>query len=202
MAVEAWVRAQWNMWVTGSRTWYVAALLRGLNFYEYRTEYDEIVTERQIVPAASAFDEHVQEGTPPPPDESDHFAVYLRERFPAPDPDVVKASPKLMSHVQEWHRLHRKEAKLKRDKTLVQNIVRNAMGAHETLRTDLGEITDCCAALDFLEPLAHRRVVRYLWDKYVNAAIAEVGPLEDGPDDNERLPHPDPRELARKRLGG
>lgn len=119
---------------------HLAALIAGRGVVMYRIAYDEGIA-KSIVSRAAAFWACVQSNTPPPPDDSEAFAEFLKRRYPASTEKTIEASGTLAEIARTYASANAKLSEAEKEKRAAANQLQTAMADAECLTYDGGKIT-------------------------------------------------------------
>lgn len=106
---------------------YVAALLPGRGVQTYLVPFDSDVAQA-IADKTRAFWSLVQSGTPPDPDESEAFGVYLSRRFPSPSGRWLEPTEAVENNVRAYLDARRRAEEAERDMRAARNQITMSIG--------------------------------------------------------------------------
>jgi predicted phage-related endonuclease len=125
--LEHQIQAQQTMYVLGVDTVYYAVLLNGYSFRWYTINRNERWLAKML-PRLDAFWESIQKGEYPNVDESEATARSLAQRFPTPTAGHIELPDTLTELGDEYDQILASEREAAKRKTLIQNIVKEAIG--------------------------------------------------------------------------
>lgn len=84
---------------------------------------------------------HVLTGDPPPPDGTERYTRYLRDRFGKHGTDLIESTTEVDLATETLLAVKREEKRLKREKELAEQVIKNHIGENDGVRTRLGAVT-------------------------------------------------------------
>jgi predicted phage-related endonuclease len=125
--LEYQIQAQHTMYVLGIDTVYYAVLLNGCSFKWHTIRRNERWLAKML-PRLDAFWDAIQRGEYPSVDEAEETARALARRFPSPTAGHIELPPELTELGDQYDEILASERETAKRKTLIQNIVREAIG--------------------------------------------------------------------------
>ena len=135
------VQVTWQMWVTGKREAYVGALIGGNDFRLLRVPYDDELAQMAVSRCKRFWIDNVTAGESPEVDGNPAWDSYLEKRFPSETRDHLTSSPELDEIAEKLLDVRARIDVLEAEKTLYENQLKAAIGAHAGLIGSFGRIS-------------------------------------------------------------
>jgi putative phage-type endonuclease len=134
------VQVRWYMHVTKRPRWDFAVLIGGQGYREYAIERDLEVEEAIVGEADHFWNAYVVPRVPPPPDATSEYSEYLARSYAKKRKDYLVATVELDAKVTQLVELREQLKAVERDKKLLENQVRAAIGDAAGVDTSLGRL--------------------------------------------------------------
>lgn len=131
----------WEMWVTGKREAYVAPLIGGNDPRIIRVPYDEELLGMMVARCKRFWLDNVTAGESPDVDGNPAWDSYFEKRFPSETRDHLTSSPELDEIAEKLIDVRARIELLEAEKTLHENQLKAAIGAHAGLVGPWGRVS-------------------------------------------------------------
>lgn len=134
-------QVQWQLGVTGYRLADVAALVQGeLRIYR-GIEFDLDFFAHALELCGRFMRDHVEARVPPPPDGSDRYSAWLKEKFPQDKGAIVDSTPLLDQDVRAYQQARAKLKTVEAEVDLYEARIKAAINVNSGLKGPWGLIT-------------------------------------------------------------
>jgi len=115
------------MFVTGKRTWYLAALIMGIGFKWYRIEWDEKLIPSLVSAEKQFWNNNVLKNIPPLPDGTPMYSDALAKTYSASCKGTTIELPEFSEKLEQRDELIQSIAELEKQKEQIEQEVKMAM---------------------------------------------------------------------------
>ena len=118
------------MAVTGKKTWYIAAVILGMDFVYYKLEWDNALIRQLIETEKNFWLKHVAAGKMPEPDGSDSCNEVLKQYFPAAGKGSLLELHEFEGKLGRREEILLQIEELKKEQCRIEQEVKLQMGGH------------------------------------------------------------------------
>lgn len=134
-------QCQWYMYVTGFEKWYIACLIGGQKFVYKEIQRDDELILYMLERATEFWNNNILKNVAPAVDGSNSCTDYLKNEYPKDNGETVILSSDYITFADELIRIKEQEKNLKKQKTDLENKLKQYLGEAQCGQSERFTIT-------------------------------------------------------------
>lgn len=135
-----YVQVQWQMFATGLRMAYVAALI-GDELRIYRIELDAALCAKILAKVKDFWSKHIEAGVPPQPDGHERQSKLIEAEFPRSDDEMLKADDETIGDIVRYTDAEMAHKKAAARLEAAKQRLKMRIGPHAGISSPVGRVS-------------------------------------------------------------